>query len=172
MNIRWLAICQWCLCVALCGCTTFNHEWNAAGAHPPAPDLRGRWQGVWVSDVNGHTDELRCVIEPKAEGTYRARFHAKYRKVFSFGYTVVLTVQPQGNGFAFRGDANLGWYAGGLYHYEGRADATNFVATYSCKYDHGTFRLARPYTGGRAVPARSAPKSTAAQRCFKASPEA
>jgi len=165
-------ICQWCLCVALCGCTTFNHEWNAAGAHPPAPDLRGRWQGVWVSDVNGHTDELRCVIEPKADGTYRARFHAKYRKVLSFGYTVVLTVQPQGNGFAFRGDANLGWYAGGLYHYEGRADATNFVATYSCKYDHGTFRLARPYTGGRAVPARSAPKSTAAQRCFKASPEA
>ena len=39
---------------------------------------------------------------------------------------------------------NLGWLAGGVYHYEGRADATNFFSTYTSKYDHGTFQMTRP----------------------------
>jgi hypothetical protein len=130
----------------LSGCTSFNHEWKAAAASESdsAKGLQGRWQGVWVSDVTGHTDLLRCVIEPKPDGKYRARFHAKYKKVLSFGYTVLLAAEPDGDGFTFKGDANLGWYAGGLYHYEGRANATNFHSTYLCKYDHGTFRMERP----------------------------
>ena len=38
----------------------------------------------------------------------------------------------------------LGFLAGGVYHYEGHADATNYFSTYSCKYDHGTFQMSRP----------------------------
>jgi hypothetical protein len=130
------------------GCNTFNHEWKTAAAEPALDSsLQGRWQGVWVSEVTGHTDELKCVIERNADGTYRARFHAKYHQVLSFGYTVSLKVQSSGDGFTFEGDANLGWYAGGIYHYEGRADATNFHSTYSCKYDHGTFQMGRVGSG-------------------------
>jgi len=134
------------LLLLCCSCTTFDHQWNAAPTESgPGTDLRGRWQGVWASDVTGHTDELRCVIQPATNGAYQARFHAKYRKVLSFGYTVLLTAQPEGNGFTFQGNANLGWYAGGLYRYEGRADTTNFHSIYSCKYDHGTFQMERCY---------------------------
>ena len=129
----------------LAGCSTFNHEWNRAANQPiAANDLQGRWQGVWVSDVNHHTDSLRCIITRKDDGAYRARFRAKYHQVFTFGYTVPLKVEPATNGFTFSGQANLGWLAGGLYHYEGHADATNYFSTYSCKYDHGTFQMTRP----------------------------
>jgi hypothetical protein len=126
------------------GCNTFNHEWNEAAKRPPANDLQGRWQGVWVSDASHHTDQLRCVITKRDDGTYRARFHAKYHTVLSFGYTVNLNVVPATNGVAFSGEADLGWYAGGMYHYEGHADATNYFSKYSCKYDHGTFQMGRP----------------------------
>ena len=111
---------------------------------PPPGSMEGRWQGVWLSDVNHHTGELRCVVTKREDGMYRARFHAKYNKVLTFGYTVLLKVEPEANGSHFRGEANLGWYAGGMYHYDGHAETTNFFSTYSCKYDHGTFKMGRP----------------------------
>ena len=126
------------------GCTTFNHDWDAA-AQPPQPgDIQGRWQGVWVSEVTGHNDQLRAVITKKDGGDYTARFHAKYHKVMHFGYTVPLKVEAAGDEFKFSGQANLGWLAGGVYHYDGHAGATNFFSTYTSKYDHGTFQMNRP----------------------------
>jgi hypothetical protein len=134
-----------CACLVLSGCKSFDSQWQAAAAaeSPQATGLQGRWQGIWASEATGHTDKLRCIIEPEPDGKYRARFHAKYKKVLSFGYTVLLTAEPDGGLWKFKGDANLGWYAGGLYHYEGQADETNLHSTYSCKYDHGTFRMQR-----------------------------
>lgn len=127
------------------GCTSFNHDWKKAAAQPPPSDsMLGRWQGTWTSDVNHHTGELRCVVTRKDDGTSLARFHAKYNQVLSFGYTVPLKVETGTNGFKFGGQANLHWYAGGIYHYDGHAGTTNFFSTYSCKYDHGTFQMSRP----------------------------
>ena len=127
------------------GCSSFNHEWKMAAANPvPDTCLQGRWQGTWHSDASSHAGKLRCVITKTDVGMYQAHFHAKYRKVLGFGYTVALKVEPTVNGFAFSGQANLGRLAGGVYHYEGHADTTNFFSTYSCKYDHGTFQMARP----------------------------
>jgi len=125
------------------GCTSFDHDWNQAPAAPPA-GLAGRWQGVWISEQTHHTDKLRCVVTKHDDGTYAARFLAKYLKVLSFGYTVPLKVETATNGFTFSGGANLGWLAGGVYHYEGRSDTTNFFSTYTSKYDHGTFQMSRP----------------------------
>jgi hypothetical protein len=127
------------------GCTSFNHDWNTAAKQSISTnDIRGRWQGTWQSEADGHTDQLRCVVTRKEGGQYLARFHAKYRKVFSFGYTVPLQVTQTNDVSQFSGAANLGWYAGGVYHYQGHANATNFFSTYSCKYDHGTFQMTRP----------------------------
>ncbi len=127
------------------GCATFNHDWNRAAQRPASPDdLPGRWQGVWASDVTGHTDQLRCVITKNKDGTFQARFHAKYHTVLSFGYTVALNVQrTDAPTFKFLGEADLGWVAGGRYYYEGQANRTNFFSTYRCKYDHGTFQMTR-----------------------------
>jgi hypothetical protein len=124
-------------------CGSFNREWRRAGKNPvTTTDLEGRWEGQWISDVNGHHGKLRCIIKKEGD-VYRARFHAKYRKILSFGYTVPLKTERTRDEFKFQGEANLGALAGGIYHYEGHADATNFFSAYSCKYDHGKFEMRR-----------------------------
>jgi len=125
------------------GCSTFNREWRAASKIPAATnDLAGRWQGSWVSEANGHSGKLRCLISRQREDAYAARFHAKFMKIFSFGYAVKLETKRTGDTFNFTGSADLG-ALGGVYRYEGHAEGTNFFSTYSSKYDHGTFQMRR-----------------------------
>lgn len=128
------------------GCTTFDHAWGKAATEPCSTNsIIGCWDGTWVSEKNGHNGALRCIVTQKSDGTYNGRFHAKYRKVLGFGYTVLLMTTETNGVFRFRGKANLGWWAGGIYEYEGYAHETNFFSTYSCKYDHGTFQMTRPF---------------------------
>jgi hypothetical protein len=125
------------------GCSGFNREWKKIGRDSVAGSgLEGRWEGKWVSEKNGHHGKLRCIVRKDGE-VYQARFHAKYQKILSFGYTVPLKAEPTDDGYKFSGEADLGALAGGVYHYDGRADATNFFSTYSSQYDHGTFRMER-----------------------------
>lgn len=134
-----------CLLVLTTGCTTFHRDWRKAAADPlPTDDLYGQWEGKWMSEVNGHNGRLRCLVTKEGQEKYQARFHAKYRRILSFGYTVPLTVSEGGGVFKFEGDADLGRLAGGKYHYEGRASPTNYFSTYRSKYDHGTFQMTRP----------------------------
>jgi hypothetical protein len=142
--------CRWLLLITafllITGCSSFNPDWNAAATQQTArTDLAGRWQGTWASDENGHTEQLRCLMTRISETNYSARFQAKYRKLIrlTFTYAVPLTVERQDDHFNFHGDADLGWMAGGLYHYRGHADRTNFFSSYECKYDHGTFHMTR-----------------------------
>ncbi len=127
------------------GCSTFHRDWKAAVQTPPsAAAMDGRWEGAWLSDVNGHSGRLRCLVTMDAAGVCQARFHAKYKKILSFSYRVPLTVRATNQAFQFQGQADLGWYAGGVYHYEGRATPTNFFSTYHSSADHGTFQMTRP----------------------------
>lgn len=127
------------------GCSTFPRAWKDAAAQPaPANSITGRWEGRWQSAVNGHSGRLRCLIVPLDNGQHSARFHANYWRIFSFGYTVTLQAQESGGAFQFKGEANLGWLAGGQYTYEGRATPTNFFSTYRATRDHGTFQMTRP----------------------------
>ena len=41
------------------GCSHFDQEWQAAGTRPPT-GIEGRWQGKWVSEVDGHSGAIRC----------------------------------------------------------------------------------------------------------------
>jgi len=106
--------------------------------------MAGRWEGKWLSDVNGHTGKLRGLLSPESDDRYVARYRATYGKIFHFSYTVRLTVQPHFAGWEFDGEEDLGKMAGGVYYYEGRASPTNFLSTYKSKYDHGTFEMHRP----------------------------
>jgi hypothetical protein len=127
------------------GCGSFNHDWEHALRQPvAASEIEGPWQGIWHSDSNGHQGKLRCILSRKGDGTYRARFHARYGKLLGFGYTASLKTEPATNGYTFTGQANLGFLAGGVYYYDGHANQTNFFSTYSCRYDHGTFEMKRP----------------------------
>ncbi len=131
--------------LAATGCSTFNRGWKAAAsAAAPPNDITGRWEGTWRSDVTGHHGKLRCLVAHLEGGDYQARYRAKYLRIMSFSYPVRLKVAAAEHGFRFNGEADLGWYAGGLYQYEGRASATNFVSTYKSKEDHGSFQMTRP----------------------------
>lgn len=140
--VAFLALCLLCLTE---GCSSFSHAWAKAAVQTASTNsVLGRWAGTWSSDANGHHGELRCIVSARKDGTYNARFHAVYRKVLGFGYTALLKGVETNSAFEFSGQANLGWWAGGVYHYEGRVEGTNFFSTYRCKYDHGTFEMTRP----------------------------
>ena len=126
------------------GCSSFNRDWKSAVTTPDTGAISGAWEGRWHSDDSGHEDRLRCIIRPDGPGAYQARFRANYRKIIHFSYTVKLTGAETNGLFHFRGEANLGRMAGGVYSYEGDASATNFFSTYRCRYDHGTFQMGRP----------------------------
>jgi hypothetical protein len=133
------------LALLTAGCSTFNREWKSTvAASLPTNDIQGPWQGSWHSTANGHEDQLRCIIKTRSDGLYDARFDARYKKIFTFDYTARLNVQRTNNQFQFQGAADLGWWAGGAYHYKGEASPTNFPSVYESKYDHGTFQMQRP----------------------------
>jgi len=128
----------------LTGCSSFNRDWKRLQNVPSPRGLEGPWDGSWESAASGHQGRLRCIIVRNEAEQYAARFHANFWKIFTYNYTVPLRVQERAEQFHFAGEARLGWWAGGLYSYEGNATATNFFSTYLSKSDHGTFRLHRP----------------------------
>lgn len=131
-------------CLALAGCSSFNKEWRqAAESTLGSGELAGAWEGRWISDVNGHHGNLRCIMTQTATNRYDARFRAKYKKILSFEYTVPLRVAQDGSSYRFEGSADLGKLAGGLYTYQGAASAGTFFSTYDSKSDHGKFDMRR-----------------------------
>jgi len=127
------------------GCSSFHRDWRAAGKLPtPSDTIQGRWEGSWVSNENGHHGRLRCLLTKDETNRYQARFHAKYKRILSFSYTVPLEVEGENSSARFTGEADLGTLAGGIYTYAGNASPTNFFSTYKSKYDHGTFQMTRP----------------------------
>lgn len=129
----------------LTGCSSFNREYQQALTLPPAAgSIEGAWLGSWLSDKNGHHGELRGLITRVEGNTHRTRFKARYWKIFSYTSEVDFEMQPHHDGFEFSGTKRLGWLAGGDYFYEGRVSPEKFFSTYSCKWDHGTFRMERP----------------------------
>ena len=125
-----------------CGCSSFIRDWKKAVAVPTG--IEGRWEGTWLSSHNGHTGRLRCLLEKQADDRYLARFDSTYKKILHFKSTVVIEGAQSNGTFRFNGDAQLPWWAGGLYHYAGTITPTNFFSTYECKYDRGTFQMSRP----------------------------
>lgn len=127
------------------GCSTFNRDWKAAlQSPPPTNDLTGAWEGRWTSAPSGHAGRLRCLMVRKSDTEYDAHFHANYKKVLSFSYTVPLEVHRVGESWKFNGEADLGKLAGGVYTYEGAASSSQFFSTYHCARDHGKFEMTRP----------------------------
>jgi hypothetical protein len=143
------------------GCS-FDRKWRAlkreerAGDAPQAADrLAGRWDGRWISDVNGHSGRLRAVITPAPqtdtpEKRYHADFDANFMGLMRFGYDMTLIAAPAGaadGNVSFRGEEDLGKLAGGVYRYNGTADGATFNATYESADDKGRFQMTRPAPG-------------------------
>jgi hypothetical protein len=127
------------------GCSSFHQAWQEAGKTPPPADrIAGRWEGTWLSHVNGHSGKLRAILAETEPGTYQARFHATYQHILTFEYTVTLHAEHNNNESTFMGQADLGAMAGGVYQYNGTATPTEFSCRYKAKSDHGLFEMKRP----------------------------
>lgn len=126
------------------GCASFGASWKAAGRDlAPMGEFRGRWEGTWTSDANGHSGRLRSVITEVGEGIYRAKFHATFAGFLTFTTETDLSASRDGDTWRFMGKSDLGWLAGGEYEYEGEATDRECTFNYRSKFDHGVFRMTR-----------------------------
>jgi hypothetical protein len=145
MNLRALILSCFVL-LLLGGCSSFNRDWKEA-AQVPAQGVEGRWIGNWHSDYNQHEGPLRCLITQKDGGIYHARFHAKYKSGFltiGYPYDMDMTISRADESYRFKGEADLGWMAGGVYQYDGNGTAAVIDMNYRASKDFGTFKLERP----------------------------
>lgn len=129
--------------IAVAGCQSYSHQWKEAAARISNDSFEGCWEGSWLSDHNGHSGRLRCILSRDTNAVYQANFQAKYAKTLTFHYVASLQTIREGDKISFNGEAHLAWWAGGLYRYVGQADGTSFFCTYSNRYDFGTFSLTK-----------------------------
>ena len=126
------------------GCSSFHREWKAAAKNPPvAGSVEGRWEGTWRTD-NDHHGRLRCVLTKQSEDQWRASFHAKFLKIFSYAHAATLRGRETNGVVELRGEAALPKFGGGLYTYEARVTTNEFFSTYTSKKYRGTYEMTRP----------------------------
>ena len=131
--------------LTLGGCSTFEAHWQSLAGKPiPTDDIHGRWIGRWESEATGHDGELRCIVKQLDDNVYEARFHAVYASIFAFAYDVLLTPERRQDLIHFSGEENLGYFAGGVYEFNGSASPARFYCTYRSANDHGLFEMSRP----------------------------
>lgn len=125
------------------GCTAdFEKQWSAALKTEPSEPILGCWDGSWHSKSTGHDGRLRMIVTKTDQG-YRARFLAVYGGIFTFGMTIPLEPQRDGDVTTFQSEHDLGrmW---GKFKWEGRFAGGKFDADYDSSADKGTFKLERP----------------------------
>jgi len=123
------------------GCSSFDRAWEAARRQPASlTGIAGPWTGTWQNTNNDHGGRLRALVTPVDAGTYEARFHATWRNK-SGGFKSKLRGRTEGGEFVFTSRKRI---LGFLITTEGRANGTNFLATYQSRFDTGTFTLQRP----------------------------
>jgi hypothetical protein len=138
------------LTLVLCSCGVNSYRSGFAQAssnlsHPPT-NAEGPWLGTWVSEVNGHSGPLWCIVQPNLEdpGKYDFRYRAGWG-VLKFGdYThTVPTKLGKDGSLALSGEMKL---PGGLgiYQVKGKLTRETFSVTYQSASDHGTMSLKRP----------------------------
>jgi hypothetical protein len=127
-------------CLPSCG-TAFRKTWNNAQT---SDGVAGKWEGTWLSAVNGHTGTLKCVVSPSPKGGGHEFFYrATWKKILSGSYKAVHQVEKKDGTFVFKGDHQMPDWAGGKYHYEGTVKGDAFSACYECAMDRGTFTMKR-----------------------------
>ncbi|MBL9154992.1 MAG: hypothetical protein JNK37_21100 [Verrucomicrobiales bacterium] len=140
-----------------CAGAKFDRDWqaalaarSAAPAHTKADPISGPWQGTWLSHVNAHTGDLRCLVEPKPgttagqPGDYTFRYHATWGKIFQGGFDADFPVVKQGRrAYGVKGTKSLGLF--GDFDHDGQIVGDTFEATYASEMgDHGVFEMKRP----------------------------
>jgi hypothetical protein len=114
----------------------------------PAPEVDGRWSGVWSSynpaqpttPPKEQCAKLEANVAKKGEA-YEATFEGDCGRPYK--YTITMEGRLSGNVVLFRGTADLGPKDGGVYDWIGRATDKEFVGFYTNAYYTGVFSLSR-----------------------------
>lgn len=133
-------------CCFLSSCSTaFKREWKVAVASPKQPGIEGAWQGTWVSSVNGHHGNLRCMVGPvkNAQGDREFHYHATWAGLVGGAYRAMHRVKTTQESATFSGEYLMPRWAGGRYVYGGTIKGDEFNACYQCSKDKGTFQMQR-----------------------------
>ncbi len=138
--------------LASCAGAGFDRDFAAAVAAREsggnAKDaVAGPWAGTWLSHVNGHNGDLRCLVTPSDSGdedTYDFRYHATWGSFFQGGFTGEFAVTEDGRrGYRVKGEKDLGLFGG--FQHDGWIKGDSFEATYASDMgDHGVFEMERP----------------------------
>lgn len=131
-----------------CG-SEFRSAWKKA---PVTQGVEGKWEGTWLSAVNGHHGKLRCVVDG-AQHTRMSSdrhvdheffYHATWKTILRGSYKAIHQVQSKKGGtYVFKGEHKMPDWAGGLYHYHGTIKGDDFNACYESSADKGTFTMKR-----------------------------
>jgi hypothetical protein len=132
------------LLLGLSGCSSFDRDYRQAmsvggGA---GGGIEGAWTGRWESQAGHGGGGLRAILTRTAPDVCHARFRAQFWGIFEADEEVDLHTSGTSPVRA-SGEADLGWFKGGVYRYEATITPAKFDATYESKDDHGTFSLAR-----------------------------
>lgn len=136
------------LVLCSCGAHSYHSGFVQASTNLPRPptNAEGPWLGTWISEVNGHTGPLWCIVQPTPDrpGDYDFRYRAGWG-VLKFGdytHTVPAELGKDGS-LALSGEMKL---PGGLgtYQVKGKLTRETFTATYQGADDKGTMSLKRP----------------------------
>jgi len=135
-----LAFAALLLCLPSCG-TAFRKAWSNA---PASSGVAGKWEGTWLSAVNGHTGTLKCVVtESSKAGDHEFFYRATWKTILSGSYKTIQHVEKKNGAHVFKGDHQMPDWAGGKYHYEGTVNGDEFSACYECAMDRGTYTMRR-----------------------------
>ena len=129
-----------------CSGVRYEKDWTAALAKP-TKGISGCWEGKWLSDANGHTGALQCVVSQVSGRPDHYLFHyrATWVKVLRAAFTIECAVKQHSSGtWTVSGEKDLGPAFGGVFSHTATITPEALQAQYSAKLDRGKMELVRP----------------------------
>ncbi len=108
-----------------------------------ADNPTGVYRGEWRSRSTGHHGPMRAVVQPRADGTYQARFTGRFALVIPFAYRV--TLQPSLDAFGntlLTAEKPLGPIMGS-YRMTAHANESGLTGSFQAAGDDGTIQMQR-----------------------------
>ncbi len=123
------------------GCRSFDEDWRRAGEPAAgAPIGTGRWTGTWQNTNNTHSGVLRAVVQAPDGTNYTARYYAEWGTHHGTFRSPLPGVWHDGR-LAFSASKRV---VGFRIDTAGTLTDTALDATYTSRFDVGTFTLRRP----------------------------
>ena len=134
------------LVLSSCSGVRYEKNWTTA-LSKPAKGISGCWEGKWISEANGHTGALQCVVSQVSDKPNHYLFHyrATWVKILRAAFTIECAAKQGSNGtWTVSGEKDLGPAFGGVFSHTATITQQALQARYSAKLDRGKMELIRP----------------------------